>query len=138
MILWKLRMERRRRRSAITRLMVDASLKIQVIVGVLSRMVSANLNLTSWVTRAASSRSEFMIRPFWLSYLTRSTTTSEGYSTYHTKCSPSELVSSHIPPMPSSETSTKPKSVTYLCKVGGISLHRPTDVFSEKSICYSY
>jgi len=84
----RLTVERMRRRSATTGLIVAASLKVQETVGVLSLPVvgarQAGLldrlgKRASWRTRAASSRSEFVILPWGLSKLTRSSTMSCGH-----------------------------------------------------------
>ena len=72
-----------------TELMVDASLKVQVTVGVLSLpsdsthqvgLVQIRGDVASWMIMAASSRSEFVVHPFGLSQLIRSDTMSGGYS----------------------------------------------------------
>ena len=136
MVLWRLRMERIRRRSATTGLMVDASLKVHATVGVLSLYedgtrqdgsVQIRGDVASCMTRAVSSRSEFVIHPFELSRLTRSATTSREHSTRQTKCSLLELGSSHTPPAPSPETSTnrriRGETLYYLCQVSWPSLH---------------
>ena len=92
------------RRSATPGLMVDAALKVQVTVKVLSLpkdgasqagSVQIRGDVASCMIMAASSRSEFVIDPFGLSQLTRSTTTSGGHSTRQTECSLLELGPSH-------------------------------------------
>ena len=81
-------MERIRSRLATTGFMVEASLKVQLTVGVLSLPERGARHsedsqtagkVASWRTRAASSRSEFVIRPFGLATLTRSDLISSGH-----------------------------------------------------------
>ena len=81
-------MERIRSRLATTGFMVEASLKVQLIVGVLSlpergarqwEDLQTVGKVASWRTRAASSRSEFVIHPFGLVILTRSDLISSGH-----------------------------------------------------------
>ena len=70
---------------------MDASLKVQATVGILSlpddcdrqvRLVQIRGSVASWMTKAVSSRSEFVVHPFGLSQLTRSATTSVGHSAH--------------------------------------------------------
>ena len=84
--------EQRLERLTTTSLMVDASLKVHATVGMLSLpddcdrqvgLVQIRGNVASWMTRAVSSRSEFVVHPFGLSQLTRSSTTSGGI--WHTR-----------------------------------------------------
>ena len=83
----RLCMERMRRRLATTGLIVEASLKVQATVGVLSLpeagarhagLAQMSAKTTSCRTRAASSRSELVMRPCGLSKLTRSAMMSAG------------------------------------------------------------
>ena len=82
-----------RRRAATTALMVDTSLNDQEPVGVLSLPVAGTLhrdwphlrrNVASWNTRAASSRSEFVMEPFGFVKLTRAAMISAGHFRRHT------------------------------------------------------
>ena len=81
-----------RSRSATTEFMVEDSRKAQETVGVLSLPVEGPLHaeelnicgkVPSWRTRAASSRSEFVIRPMGFVSLTRSAMMSGGQGSYH-------------------------------------------------------
>jgi len=84
----RLIIERMRRRSATTGFMVEASLKVHETVGVLSLPVEGARHaeeaeirgkMASCKTRAASSRSEFVMRPCGLRRLTRSLDMSSGH-----------------------------------------------------------
>jgi len=93
MAAWRLTVERMRRRSATTGLMVAASLKVQETVGVLSLPVvgarqagweERKGKIDSCRTKAASSRSELVMRPLGLAKLTRSSMMSWGHARRHT------------------------------------------------------
>ena len=84
---------RMRSRSATTGFMVDASLNVQETVGVLSLPVvdarhtefeETREKMASCKTRAASSRSEFVMQPCGLLRLTRSRDISSGQRRCHT------------------------------------------------------
>ena len=89
----RLMVERMRRRSATTGLTVEASLKVHDTVGVLSLPEVGDRHagwykmegkVASCSTRAASSRSELVIRPDGFLKLTRSSTISLGHYRRHT------------------------------------------------------
>ena len=114
------RSARRRKRSATTGFIVEASSMLQETVGVLSdpeqgaaSLVSgtATSRVASWRTSAASSKSKLVIVPSLFVEETRSEMISAGQGWRHTRSFPKQDVSSHTPPALSPEASQNPRWV---------------------------
>ena len=109
-----------KKRYVTTGLMVEASLKDQETVGVLSLPVIGECHAGTWYTRgeiyfcktrAASSRSDLVIQPFGLSQVTKSFWISTGHWTLHTKFLSSLLGSIHTPQASMHDVSVNPRLV---------------------------